>query len=135
MKSENKDEKPKRETHWMIIIIVLGIACGILLEIMYIIDSDFTVKEFFDPCTYSVGEVLNITIPTEQNTLRSLGFRYDDMNRTLRQKKSHCDEELSIDILGKLEIPKDFTGSLKVEIVEVTGVFSYIGKVIHIKPK
>ena len=134
MKSENKDEKPKRETHWMIIIIVLGIACGILLGIMYIIDSDVTVKEFFDPCTYPVGEVLNITIPTEQNTL-SFGFQYIYMNRTLRQKKSHCDEELSIDILGKLEIPKDFTGSLKVEIVEVTGVFSYIGKVIHIKPK
>ena len=137
MTSENKDEKTIRDTHWYekvvgcvgsVVVLMIGwlILC-IPAGVMYIIQSD-TVKEIYDPCTYPVGKVLNITIPTEQNTLMAT------YETRILQKKKHCDENLFIDIVDTVYIPRDFTGTLTVEITKIRSPYRYSAKIIHIKP-
>lgn len=140
MTTENKDEKTIRDAYWYekvvgcvgsLVVLMIGylILC-IPAGIMYIIQSD-TVKEIYDPCTYPVGRVINITIPTdlttptEKITLTSAG---------IKQRKKHCDESIFIEIAEMPYIPNNFIGTLKVEITKIRSPYRYIGNIIHIKP-
>lgn len=49
-------------------------------------------------------------------------------------EKNRCDESIFIEITDISYIPDNFTGMLKIEITKVTSLYSYIGKIIHIKP-
>ena len=114
MTSENKDWGGRIGCSVLFLMIAIGI-----------IQTD-PVKEIYDPCTYPVGKVLNITIPTEQNTLM-----YETI---ILQKKTHCDDNLFIHIVDKVFIPRDFMGTLRVEITKIMSPYRYSAKIIHIKP-
>ena len=129
--SENKDKN--------IVVLLVGvgmmviawlICTGISLSISgitYIIQTD-TVKEIYDPCSYPVGKVLNITIPSEKNILMAT------YETSILQKKTHCDENLLIYIVDKVFIPRDFIGTLRIEITKIRSPYRYSAKIIHIKP-
>lgn len=131
MTSENKDNKNNSDTRfdrWTRRIVGCWWILCIPGTIIYIIQTD-PVKEIYDPCTYPVGKVLNITIPTEKNILMAT------YETRILQKKKHCDENLLIYIVDKVFIPRDFIGTLRVEITKIRSPYRYSAKIIHIKPK
>lgn len=127
MTSENKDNKTIRDTRWDRWEGRIGCWVLFFMIAIYIIQTD-TVKEIYDPCTYPVGKVLNITIPTEKNTLMAT------YETRILQIKKHCDENLLIYIVDKVFIPRDFIGTLRVEITKIRSPYRYSAKIIHIKP-
>ena len=66
-----------------------------------------------------------MTIPTEEVTVTYAGIKL---------KKARCLESLFIEIADMPDIPKNFTGTLKVEITKIVSLYRYSGKIIHIKP-
>ena len=90
------------------------------------------VVNFIDPCpSYDKGEVTSLKIPKEAY----LKFYQDRrrIDRIMIYEKDHCEKTVQITIPDVLYLLQNFTGSVKVKITQVTGVYSYIGHVIAIK--
>ena len=119
-----------------LVVIILSVFTGIQKHQKTLQNTSSKIKSgvvnFIAPCpSYDKGEVTSLKIPKEAY----LKFYQDRrrIDRIMIYKKDHCEKTVQITIPDVLYISQNFTGSVKVKITQVTGVYSYIGHVIAIK--